>query len=467
MIHSKRSYKCWLRWVMMLVFLPAAAACLADHNGGAPTPSALPAALPTHTPNLPDLIIEAVSIQVVEPTGEDCSTPVALFHLHVTVANRGTAAAGAFTVRANTQTGQTRGGLQPGESAELTFPYETVRPNVVIDSAGQVAESDERNNSFNDLLNLPSLPQACLKTPTPVSVIQAPLAALEGHTAAVRAVSFSPDGKLVASGSVDNTMRLWTVAPPAALRVMQGHSFPILCLEFTPNGSQLVTGSMDGIIRAWQVANSALLSTMRGHAGWVRTLDISPDGLWLASGSDDFTIRIWRLPSSSLAETIDEGMTAIQQVAFAPDSKSYAWIEESGAVRLRRLNEDGTHSFQGGAGSAAGLAFLPDGQRLAAGYADGSIRIWTTSDGMLEQMIKNGGRAVTALAVSSDGRWLAAGREDGALTVWDIAALPQNSDPTVTLNGHTGTVHAIDFSPLGNLVISGGEGGELLLWSTP
>jgi tricorn protease-like protein len=224
---------------------------------------------------------------------------------------------------------------------------------------------------------------------------------------------------------------------------------------------------MDGLIRAWQVVNSGLLGTMRGHAGWVRTLAISPDGQWLVSGGDDFTVRVWRLSSSSLLETIDEGMTTIHQVVFAPDSKTYAWAEESGAVRLRRVNEDGSRNFQGTAIAADCLAFLPDGQRLVAGFADGSIRIWSTDDGALEQVIKIDTHAVTALAVSTDGHWLVSGQDNGTLGVWDLTVLSQSSAPTALLSGRLSRVNSVDFSPLGDLIVSGGEDGALQLWATP
>ena len=434
---------------------------------GDPTPAA-PTPIPaTYTPRLPDLAIEQVEVQAIEPPDGDCTPPANSLRSAVTVANRGSAVAGEFTVQVDGYEQPVGSGLSPGETLTLIFPFTTTRPQIHIDTFGQVAESREADNLFTATLTQPELPAICRQTPTPVPVRRRSSMVFEGHTDPVLAAAFSPNGNLIASGSVDNSVRLWTVEQNSALRIMQGHSFPILCLEFTPAGSQLVTGSMDGKIRVWEVANSNLQRTLRGHAGWVQTIDISPDGQWLASGSDDFTVRIWRMANYNLAQTIDEGMTAIQSVAFSPDSKTLAWGEEDGTVRVRTLSGEWLHTLKGTALAAASLAFFPRGDELVSGYADGAIRIWGMNDGVLRQIFKTGSQRVTALAISPDGRWLVSAFEDGTLALWDLASAGPISAPAAIFYGHTGRVNDIDFSPTGSRFVSASEDGTLRLWEVP
>jgi WD40 repeat protein len=458
-----------VRWgAIWLIFSLAIAGCGLANGSGEPTTTPNAAARPTDTVlALPDLSIESVTLAAVEPPGEDCSNPVDWIRLHIRIINQGGADAQSFLVQADDIRQIVPGGLKAGAAIDLELMSQNITPYIRVDVASQVIENDEHNNQFTGLLATPELPVICQKTPTPVVAFQTADQVLEGHTASIASVAFSPDGNLVASGSIDNTLRLWRVDQAQLLRTTEGHPFPILSLKFTPNGANLITGSMDGKIRIWQVSNGSQLRTIDAHAGWVNGLDVSTDGRMIISGSDDFTVSLWRLPNGTPIETIDEGMTAVNSVAFSPDGSSLAFGEANGTVRVRRVSGEWLYTFKSTLIGATSVDFSPDGALLAATYEDGTIRIWQTSDGTLAQVWKAHPMAATGVSFSPDGNWLVTSSEDGTLRLWKYTDQAFHTVPSVIYSGHVGAVRCVDFSPRGDQIISGGDDHNLRLWSLP
>ena len=127
---------------------------------------------------------------------------------------------------------------------------------------------------------------------------------LAGHTAPVRAVAFSPDGKHVLTGSLDKTARLWDAATGAAVATLAGHTLSVRAVAFSPDGTRILTGSRDNTARLWDAATGAAVATLAGHMSAVTAVAFLPDGKRVLTGSLDTTARLWDAATGAAVATL-------------------------------------------------------------------------------------------------------------------------------------------------------------------
>lgn len=282
---------------------------------------------------------------------------------------------------------------------------------------------------------------------------------VEDRKGDVAAVAFSPDGKHLAAGLSDATIRRWDTATGALLAPIQGHIDRVTALAYSPDGKLLATGSADWSVRLLDAATGDLQRKLPLHSSPVVSIAFSPDGKLMATSSTD-AVRVYETSTGVLKRLLEVLPGSGSSVAFSPDGKFvvagsgpkvWHWSLASGAV---------VKPLEGHAARVAAVAHSPDGKLLASASHDDTVRIWDDATGKLRSSIgmETGARSV---AFSPDGKVLAVAARDVVLVD------PSTGARLRTLGGHVGWPLAVAFSRDGKWLASGGTDGAALLFRLP
>lgn len=288
------------------------------------------------------------------------------------------------------------------------------------------------------------------------------LGRLTGHKGRVVQLSFSPDGKLLASaGQEDGTVRLWDVAEKKELRQLPGHAGGAIAVAFSPKGDLVASGGVDQHLR-WSTIDGTEVKRVRPSNGPVSGVRFAPDGLTIASASQDGVAKLWETATGNeIAAIAEPDRQAFGDLAFAPDGKSLVLCGNSPLLRIWDVAAKALKPPPDGhTREVTGVAFTPDGLTLISSSADRTWRQWDPFKRQELRSERSPAAPMTALAVAENGRVFATGSVDGTVKVWDAATGKETGSLPLFKTG----VRCVDISADGRVLAAAGDERSIKLW---
>jgi len=280
-----------------------------------------------------------------------------------------------------------------------------------------------------------------------------------GHNDFVFSVSISPDGKILASGSIDKTIKLWDVSNGSLIHTLSSY-YAILSVSFSPDGKILASGSRDGTIKLWNVSDGSLIRTLSRNNDVVTSVSFNSDGNIIASGSSDKTIKLWDVSDGSLIRTLSGHNDKVRSVSFSPDGQILASGSSDKTIKLWDVSDGSLiRTLSGHRNYVLSVSFSPVGRILATGSWDETIKLWNVSDGSLIRTLTGHRDFIYSVSFSPDGQILASGSFDKTIKLWNVS--DASLIRTLSVDNY---VHAVSFSSDGKILASGGSDKMVNLW---
>lgn len=340
---------------------------------------------------------------------------------------------------------------ESGKLSAINGLYKEGNYENCIKAAGQVSKS---SNQYQPAQNLLKQCEAGLNWKN----VQ--FQTLTGHSDAVGIVAFSSDGKTLASGSKDKTIKLWDVAAGKLNRTLEGDSSAVWALAFNPDSTQLATGSFFWRVLLWNLKSGDLIRTVE-HDAAVWTVAISPNGKTLVSGSEDKKIKAWNIDTGKRVYTLSDHSDYVYSVAISRDGKTLVSGSKDATIKIWELGTGNLiDTLTGHSGDVRSVAITPDSKTIVSGSYDDTVKIWNQETGELIRTLEGHSDDVVSVTISPDGKTIASGSKDKTIKIWNL----QTGELLNTLSGHSDEVYSVAFNPDGKMLASAGKDNTIKLW---
>ena len=291
---------------------------------------------------------------------------------------------------------------------------------------------------------------------------------LTGHTGEVTALSLSPNGRILASGSSDRTLKLWRLETGELLHTFAGrslwsnagHQDRISALTFGFNGRVLISASQDGEIKLWDLSARQLISTLPSHGWGVLAIALMPDSDRLVSGSGDGVIQLWDAKTDQHLADLTQHQSQVSALTIDRMGQLLGSGSADRTICLWDLKSDRLiKTLKGHVDRVSALALTPDGTILISGSWDKTLKLWDCKLGEQLRVISAHRDRINSLAMHPSGKFFASGSEDSRIKLWDL----QMGDRLAEF-GHSWGVKAIVFTPTGDRLVSGGADETIKIW---
>jgi WD40 repeat protein len=288
-----------------------------------------------------------------------------------------------------------------------------------------------------------------------------PIRVLRGHEDAVRAIAWSPDGEALATGSYDRTARIWDARTGEMREVLAAHTGDVLGVAWSPDGTRLATASRDRVVRIFVPGEGGDPMVITGHATPVRAVAWSPDGRILASAGDDRVARLWDGKTGAAMGATRGHTDSVHSLSWSPDGRRLVTGGRDKTVRIWSVPHlRGTACLRGHEDGVTAVAWSPRGHLVASASQDRTVRVWDPTLGGDPLVLRGHADAVTAVAYSPDGNRLATAAYDRTVRLWD----PGQSGEVSVLRGHRDTVRSVAWSPDSRGLVSGSQDRTVRIW---
>ena len=290
-----------------------------------------------------------------------------------------------------------------------------------------------------------------------LQLIQA--APVRGHSEAVLAVAWSPDGKRIASAGVDETVQVWNIEPDGTVLTHQSFSNSVYSLAWSPDGKFIASGSFDMSIQIWDAATGSRIDDNINFATRVYAVAWSPDGNQVVYTGDNGTVKMWQKQNHRWSQLTQENSTTVYGLAWSPNGLQLAVANKDGTIGIWDMTQNSyLHLYHIHRSTVYAVSWSPDGKYIASASEDRTVQVWEAATGKIVHRYLFSA-AVHDVKWSSDGKRLASACEDGTIQVLNL----QNGSHLI-YRGHLASVNALSWSPHDNYIASASDDKTVKVW---